>query len=172
VIPDPLALTAHPEKLDLDAFDCGEESLNQWLSQRAPAAESRTARTYVIADGRAVMGYYCLSAGAVDRSVWPSALRRNAPDPIPIILLGRLAVNRASQGKGVSRVLMLHAMRQSHLATRIVGARALVVHALHDHVARFYESLGFRPFASLTLALFMLFETVARTLVSLGDQPH
>jgi predicted N-acetyltransferase YhbS len=146
--------------------------LNDWLARRARAAEGATARTYVIAEGRRILGYCCLSSGAVERAAWPGSFRRNAPDPLPIILLGRLAVDRAHQGSGLARVLMLHAMRQSLAASRLVGSQALVVHALSDEVMKFYAQLGFKPLASLPLTLFMSFETIAETLISLERSLH
>lgn len=169
---DPAPLHDFADILDLDDFDCGERSLNDWLARRARGAEGETARTYVIAEGRAVLGYCCLSSGAVARAAWPGSFRRNAPDPLPIILLGRLAVDRAHQGSGLARVLMLHAMRQSLAASRLVGSRALVVHALNEGVARFYGRLGFRPLGSLPLVLFMSFQTIAETLISLEGSPR
>jgi GNAT superfamily N-acetyltransferase len=165
---DPRPLEPLADALDLAAFDCGEPSLNDWLARRAAAAEGRTARTYVVVEGTRVLGYYCLSAGALDRALWPGHIRRNAPDPVPAILIGRLAVDRPIQGQGLAKDLMLHALEQSHSATRIVGARAVVVHALNDRVAAFYGRLGFIGFASLPLALFLPFETVAKTLARLA----
>jgi GNAT superfamily N-acetyltransferase len=164
---DPRSLASLSEAVDLDGFDCGEPSLNEWLSRRAAAAEGETARTCVIVRDRTVLAYYCLCAGAIDRSVWPSSLRRNVPDPIPIILLGRLAVDQEHQGSGLARRLMLHAMRQSLAASQLVGSRALVVHALDESVAAFYRKLGFRPFGSQPLTLFVAFKTVAETLLTL-----
>jgi GNAT superfamily N-acetyltransferase len=156
----PRPLSALAGSLDLGAFDCGEPSLNEWLARRALNAEGGMARTYVLAEERSVVAYYCLSAGAVERAAWPGRFRRNAPDPIPVIILGRLAVAKSAQGRGLGQDLMQHALRQFLAATRFVGARALVVHTLNEKVAGYYGRLGFQPFASGPEILFLPRETI------------
>ncbi len=96
---------------DLDSFDCGVQVLNDWLKKRAlPNDRSGASRTYVLCNGNTVVGYYCLATGAVDHNVSPSQLRRNMPDPIPVVVLGRLAVDRRFQNQRLGRVLVRDAI--------------------------------------------------------------
>src|SRR5665213_3033355 len=88
-------------KHDVSDFDCGEPVLNDWLKHRALKNESRFSRTYVVCDGNRVVAYFCISAGAVERSSAPGKVRRNAPDTIPISVIGRLAVGRDYAGRGL-----------------------------------------------------------------------
>ncbi len=94
----PVSLTAEH---DLSAFDCGEPALNDWLRHRALKNESRFSRTYVVCEGKCVIAYFCIAAGAVERSAAPGKIRRNAPDTIPVSVIGRLAVSRDHAGKGL-----------------------------------------------------------------------
>jgi hypothetical protein len=88
---------------DLSHFDCGEPMLNDWLRHRALKNESSFSRTYVVCVGARVVGYYCVSAGSVQRAAAPGKMRRNAPDAIPVSVIGRLAVSRDHAGKGLGR---------------------------------------------------------------------
>jgi len=130
---------------DLSGFDCGYKELNDWLIHRARRNEGRSSRSYVVAIGRRVVAYYCLSAGAVYRNQMPKRLQRNAPDEVPIMVLGRLAVLQSLQGKGFGTGLLRDAMQRTLTVAEIVGARALVVHALNDKAAEFYQHFGFEP---------------------------
>lgn len=130
----------------LDAFDCGRDQINSWLKTRAHrAAESDTARTFVVCRSpKRVIGYYSLAAGAVAHaSSVPGALSRNTPDPIPVIILARLGVDRTAQGHGLGQDLLADAMKRSLQAARIVGARALLIHALDPSAAKFYQQRNF-----------------------------
>lgn len=142
---------------DLAGFDCGREELNEWLVRRALRSErERDARTYVTCeavDGR-VIGFYCLSAFSVMRSSAPGGLSRNAPDPIPSVLLGRLAVDQQFQGARLGASLLLDAVRNATSAAERIGLRALIVEALDDRAASFYLRHGFRAFPSHPLRLF------------------
>lgn len=111
--------------------------------------------------GRRVAAYCCLSAGAIERARWPSRFRHQAPDPIPVIVLRRLAVDRGFQGCGLGQDLVRHAMRQCLAAAGHIGARALVVHALNERVVAFYAGLGFRPLGKAPATLFLPLETIA-----------
>lgn len=138
----------------LDDFDCGEPALNEWLTRRALANQLAGAtRTYVVAAGTKVVGYYGLSAGAVAHVDAPRKTKRNMPDPVPVVLLGRLAVDRAWHGRGVGAGLLRDAVLRVRQAAEVVGIRAILVHALHEPAARFYEKFGFRrsPVRPLTL---------------------
>lgn len=121
-------------------------SLDVWLrEQTAPATAHRTARTWVWADpeDRAV-GYYALAAHKVAREDVPTKIGRGGPTEIPAVLLGRLALAQSLRGQGLGEVLVADALTRIVEATQTVGARLVVVDALHEPVARFYESLGFR----------------------------
>ena len=137
-----------PEKLspehDLAAFDSGETALDEWLRRRAAQNESRGAsRTYVICSGKRVAGYYSLAVGAATHEPVAGRIKRNLPDPIPVMILGRLAVDRTFQGKGIGTGLLKDAVLRTLQAANIAGIRALLVHAISDSAKRFYEAYGF-----------------------------
>ena len=141
---------------DLTSFDCGEPSLNDWLRNRAISNErSGASRSYVICAGNQVFGYYCLSTGGIDRDVAPSTLRRNMPDPIPILVLGRLGVDHRYQNQGLGRALLRDAIQRALQVAGIVGASALLVRALSEGARPFYRSSGFieLPSQPMTLCL-------------------
>jgi GNAT superfamily N-acetyltransferase len=123
---------------DLDAFDCGEPVLDDWLKRRALRNESRFSRTYVVGDGDRVVAYYCISAGGVRREVAPAKLRRNAPDVVPVSVIGRLAVDRAYAGKGLGADLLADALRRVALASQTIGIAAVLVQAKDERARAFY----------------------------------
>jgi len=129
---------------DLLLFDSGRPVLDDWLKQRAIRNEhSGASRTYVICDDGRVIGYYCLSSGAVEAGHTPGKVRRNMPDPIPIMLMGRLAIDKTRQGENLGSALLRDAILRTLKAADIVGMRALLVHALDDRAASFYLQRGF-----------------------------
>jgi GNAT superfamily N-acetyltransferase len=131
---------------NVSTFDCGAESLNNWLRTRALKNETTGAsRTFVSIDSETetVAGYYCLSASSLLLEAAPGGLRRNMPDPIPVILIGRLAVDQTFKGKGLGASLLQHALLKGLEASRIIGARAFIVDALDDEAERFYSKFGF-----------------------------
>ncbi len=137
-----------PEKLtpghDVRAFDSGEPVLDEWLRRRAAQNEaSGASRTYVICIDNRVVGYYSLSVGAVTHEQAPGRVKRNMPQPIPAMVLGRLAVDREFQGKGIGRGLLKDAGLRTSQAAAIAGIRVLLVHAISDSAKRFYEAYGF-----------------------------
>jgi GNAT superfamily N-acetyltransferase len=137
-----------PENLspshDLSEFDSGEPLLDDWLRRRAERNEaSGASRTYVVCVGKRVIGYYTLAAGAVAHADAPGRIRRNMPEPIPVMILGRLAVDQAFHGQGVGTGLLRDAVLRAVLAGEIVGVRAILVHALSDAAKAFYEKYGF-----------------------------
>ncbi|WP_261359697.1 MULTISPECIES: GNAT family N-acetyltransferase [unclassified Cyanobium] len=151
--PEPLG-----DQHQLDGFDCGEESLNRWLRHRARHNERQgVSRPLVVCPEPSdeVIAYVCLSAGAVVLAEVPGGLRRNAPDPLPVVVLGRLAVDRRHQGRGLGHALVAEAISRSLQARQLIGARALLVHAIDEQAAAFYRSMGFRPspISALTLLL-------------------
>ncbi|MBW3640304.1 MAG: GNAT family N-acetyltransferase [Actinobacteria bacterium] len=134
-----------PDRHDVEHFRCGEASLDDWLREQAsPAAVRRTARTWVWTDTRgAVVGFYALSAHKVSREQVPSRIGRGGPVEIPAVLIGRLALAESLRGQGLGPVLLADALSRVLEATRTVAARLVVVEALHEQAAVFYERLGF-----------------------------
>lgn len=136
-----------PERHDVSSFSCGEASLDIWLREQAvPATARRTARTWVWSDPEdRVAGYDALAAHKVAGEDVPGKIGRGAPTEIPAVLLARLALSESLRGQGLGEVLLVDALTRIVDATQTVGARLVVVDALHERVAHFYESLGFRP---------------------------
>jgi GNAT superfamily N-acetyltransferase len=137
-----------PEKLtaghDLSEFDSGEPVLDEWLRRRAlPNEVSGASRTYVVCVGRKVVGYYAISAGAVAHAHAPGRIRRNMPEPIPVIVLGRLAVDKTAQGQGLGTGLLRDPVLRTLQAAEIAGVRAILVHAISEAARRLYENHGF-----------------------------
>lgn len=127
----------------VDAFDCGVPPLDEWLKRRARGnAASGASHTYVACEGTKAVGYFALAAGAVDIAAAPSRFRRNMPDPIPIVVLGRLAVDRSQQGKGLGRALFRDAGLRVLQAAGIIGVRGLLVDAISEDAKSFYLALG------------------------------
>ena len=149
--PEPIS-PAH----DLSQFDCGVPVLDDWLRQRSLRNESRFSRTYVVCDGARVAGYYCLSAGAVQREAAPGKLRRNAPDSVPVSIIGRLAVDREYGGQGLGASLLADALRRIAGAAQSIGIAAVLVQAKDEAARAWYlaqaEWLEF-PAGSRTLWL-------------------
>jgi GNAT superfamily N-acetyltransferase len=135
-----------PERHDVAEFESGEESLDTWLREQADLATKRgTARTWVWTDEHdRVVGYYALAAHKVAREQVPSRLGRGGPAEIPAVLLARLALAEHLRGRGLGAVLVADALDRVVTATQTVAARLVVVDALAERVAQFYETLGFR----------------------------
>ena len=134
------------EQHDTGAFSCGTDSLDQWLRRRAWRNQLQGAsRTYVLVDERRVLAYYALASGAVTTASATDKFRRNMPDPIPVVVLGRLAVDTVMQGRGVGRALIRDAGLRVLQAADAIGVRGLIVHALSDDARQFYEKVGFEP---------------------------
>lgn len=123
---------------DLSAFDCGEPALNEWLRLRALKNESRFSRTCVACRDNRVVAYFCISAGAVERTAAPGKVRRNAPDTIPVSVIGRLAVSRDHAGRGLGADMLADALRRIAIASQSIGIGAVMVHAKDDTAKRFY----------------------------------
>ena len=146
---------------DLSQFDCGEPALNQWLKHRALKNESRFSRTYAVCEDNRVAGYCCVSAGAMERAAAPGKLRRNAPDAIPVSVIGRLAVSRAYAGRGLGADLLSDALRRIATASRSIGIGAVLVHAKDERAKRFYLACAeFIEYPSDSRTLFLPIETV------------
>lgn len=154
----PTPLTAEHDVL---SFDCGEPVLNDWLRHRALKNESRFSRTYVVRDGNRVVAYYCISAGAVERAAAPGKVRRNAPDTIPVSVIGRLAVDRNHAGKGLGADLLADALRRIAVASRSIGIGAVLVQAKDEAAKRFYlRCAEFIAYPEDSRTLFLPIETV------------
>jgi len=139
----PVPLVAHHV---IKGFECGVAALDDWLKRRARAnASSGASHTYVACDGDRVVGYYALAAGAVAQVATPGRFRRNMPDPIPVVVLGRLAIDRSHQGKGIGRALFRDAGLRVLQAADIIGIRGLLVDAISEEAKAFYLALGMMP---------------------------
>ena len=137
--PEPLSEAHH-----VGSFSCGEPTLDLWLERRALANQtSGASRTFVTCRGAAVQGYYALAAGSVDRRAAPRRLRRNMADPVPVVVLARLAVTASEHGSGLGRALVRDAVRRIRAAASEIGIAAILVHALNDRSRRFYLTCGF-----------------------------
>lgn len=127
-------------------FSCGTESLDNWLKRRALKNQIQGAsRTYVVCIENRVVAYYALASGAILGSEATGRLRRNMPDPIRVVVLGRLAVDRTLHGKGFGRALIRDAAMRVLQAADAIGIRGMTVQALSDEAQVFYEHLGFEP---------------------------
>ena len=149
-----------PEKLNslhqIETFDSGNSQLDEWLKRRALRNESEGAsRTYVLCDRQAVIAYYCLATGAIAQTAATGKVRRNMPDPIPVMVIGRLACDRNWQGCGIGRALLRDAILRTLQAAEIAGIRAILVHAISEDAKLFYQKCGFTvsPIEPLTLML-------------------
>jgi GNAT superfamily N-acetyltransferase len=156
--PEPLA-----DQHEINDFFSGVGSLDDWLKRRARANQASSAsRTFVVAEDRRVVGYYALASGAIAVTASVGRFRRNMPDPIPVVILGRLALDRSQQGRGLGRALFRDcALRVTHAADTI-GIRGIVVHAISEQAKAFYQAVGFDPSPTDPMTL----------MVTLGDIRH
>ena len=144
-------LTA-PEPLgpqhDVSHFSSGVPALDTWLQGKARLNEAKGgARTYVACDGDRVAGFHSLAASSVERRRVPSRVGRAMPDPVPVILLGQLAVDTGYKGRRLGSDLLIDAARRALAAADLIGARAIVVQAIDGQARAFYERFGFRPYS-------------------------
>lgn len=137
----PMPLTEHHVT---DSFSCGIDSLDQWLKRRSLKNQIQGAsRTYVVCDETRVVAYYALASGALTTTDATGRFRRNMPDPIPVVVLGRLAVDKTLHGKGFGRSLVRDAGMRVIQAADAIGIRGMTVQALSDDAIAFYEKIGF-----------------------------
>src|ERR1039457_5942845 len=124
-----------------DEFACGEAVLDDWLKRRAMANQlSGASRTIVVTDpDHRVFGYYAMAAGGVSHHMATSSVRRNMPDPVPVMVLARLAVDQRAQGIKLGASLLQDAVNRAVAISQNAGVRALLVHAIHDRAKQFYE---------------------------------
>lgn len=149
---------------DASGFSCGNAQLDNWLKTTALKAEGSSARTYVVCDGQIVVGYYCLATGSVARGTAPGKIRRNVPDSIPVMIVGRLAVDERSKGKGIGSGMLRDAFRRVLQASGVVGCRAILVHATDQAAVDFYTGHGFAEFPTGSRTMFLPLETLVRAL--------
>lgn len=131
---------------DRTAFDCGRPSLNNWFRQHAWANQvAGVSRTNVLCDTDTgeIVGYVTLSAGQIERAFLPKSHQRNKPDPLPVTLLGQLAIDVRHQGKGHARSLLLFALRTSVRVSKEIGSFGVITHPIDDAVRDFYRRWGF-----------------------------
>jgi GNAT superfamily N-acetyltransferase len=160
VPPEPLA----PDH-ELETFESGVTALDDWLKRRARRNEADGAsRTFVLCTGRRVVGYYSLAAGSVLHSLATGKVRRNMPDPAPVLLLGRLAVDRSWHGRGLGADLLSNAVLRAIGAADYIGVRAILVHAISDQAKAFYEKYGFRPSPIEPMTLMITIDEAKRML--------
>ena len=142
-----MALTS-PQSIEdshqIGAFDSGVPALDDWLKRRARANQaSGASRTYVVCEHQRVVAYYALASGAVDMATASGRFRRNMPDPVPIAVLGRLAIERSLQKHGLGRALVRDAAARVIQAAAIIGIRGIIIHALSPESKAFYIAVGF-----------------------------
>jgi predicted N-acetyltransferase YhbS len=130
----------------LETFDCGDEDLNRWLQRQATKSEmGGAARTYVVCDrDNQVIAYYCLASGSVVRNETPGSVGRNMPDPLPVMVIGRLAVDLKYQNQKLGAALLKDGLLRVVQASEIVGIRAVLVHAISEKAKAFYINHGFQ----------------------------
>lgn len=152
-------------------FDSGEQTLDRYLADRALTNHlADLGRCYVCidtdtdTDTEKVLGYYTLSAVAVEHADLPGKVRRNAPNPVPAVLIGRLAIDTNAQGSGLGRFLVRDAILSTLAAADRIGVRILLVHALHEQAATFYEKLGFKRSPTDPLHLYLLLADAPKSL--------
>ncbi|MDR6667841.1 GNAT family N-acetyltransferase [Rhizobium sp. 1399] len=139
----PIPLADHHE---LSEFNSRVPELDDWLRRRARANQAGGAsRTFVVCEENRVIAYYALASGAVKQPEAPGRFRRNMPDPIPVAVLGRLAIDQSYQRRGIGRALVRDAGLRLLNAAEILGIRGLLVHAISDDARTFYEAVGFLP---------------------------
>lgn len=141
----------------LNDFECGEPSLDEWLKRRALANQlNGGSRTFVVVDEQnRVQGFYAMAAGAISHPLATGSVRRNMPNPIPVMVLARLAVNKTAQGHKLGAALLQDAVNRAVVVAQNTGVRAILVHALNNQAKQFYEHYGFQssPIHPMTLML-------------------
>jgi predicted N-acetyltransferase YhbS len=139
--PEPLA-----DHHDLAPFNCDVASLDDWLRRRAPGNQaSGASRTFVVCESDRAVGYYALAASGVAAAIASGRFRRNMPNPVPVVVLARLAIDVSQQGQGLGRELFRDAALRVVSAAETIGIRGILVHAVSDRAKSFYLALGFEP---------------------------
>lgn len=143
---------------ELSEFDCGKHaSLNDWLKRFARMNQaSGDTRTYVVHRECRVVGYYSLAPGSISRREATVRASKSAPEPVPIVLLARLAVDKQEQGQGIGSALLKDALQRAYAGAEIIGGRAVLVHAIDAEAAAFYQKYGFESCPGMELHLMLL----------------
>lgn len=158
--PQPLA-----EHHRTEGFTSGITSLDDWLKRRALANQaSGASRTFVVCNEHQVIGYYALAAGAISLQDASGRFRRNMPEPIPVAILARLAVDQSCQGQGIGRALFRDGARRVIHAADTIGIRGIVVHAISEEAKAFYQALGFDPSPADPMTLLVTLTDLRATL--------
>jgi len=159
----PLPISADHDLVD---FNSGEPSLDEWLKKRALKNQaSGASRCFVLCEDKKVIGFYSLSAGAICHESTPKSMRRNMPDPLPVLLLGRLAIDTNYHNKGLGSALLRDAMIRAVSVAGDAGVFAILVHSLSEQAKRFYMSRGFIGSPLQPMTLIMTLETARSILV-------
>lgn len=157
--PEPLGHDHH-----IEGFTCGEPVLDDWLKRRArPNQASGASRTYAVCEGKRVVGYYALASGAIEQATVPGKFRRNMPNPIPVVVLARLAVDRSQQGRGLGRAMFRDAAHRTAQAADTIGIRGIVGYAISDNARKFYIALGFDPCPAEAMTLVVTLKDIRAT---------
>jgi GNAT superfamily N-acetyltransferase len=163
-LPIPRAALTPPAPItpehDVAQFDCGKIPLNDWLRKYALRNEGRASRCFVTCSSRVVVGFYCLAAGSVETLDVPGALKRNMPPIIPVLVLGRMAVDKQYQGHGIGGALLKDALKRAATVSTDIGAAAVLVHAIDREAVPFYVQYGFQAFPEGTLTLYLPIKTI------------
>lgn len=151
----------------LETFDCGKSALNEWLVRHARQAQaSGSAKTFIVADGERVVGYFSLTVGQVDTLDAPERIRQGMGQyPIPVVILARLAVSIQDQGRGIGLGMLRDAIRRTLVIAEQAGIRAMLTHPIDEEAGRFYQRFGFM-FSPLREQQLLLLLKDARRLVS------
>jgi GNAT superfamily N-acetyltransferase len=151
----------------LAGFDCGYQILNEWLRKRALRNGNEGAcRTFVVCSENIVIGYFGLTVGSVLHSVATGKVRRNMPDPIPVMTLGRLAVDTRWQGHGIGSGMLREAILKTIEVSEYAGIRALLVHAIDEEAKLFYEKWNLQPSHLEPLTLMITLQDARKTLMA------
>jgi GNAT superfamily N-acetyltransferase len=151
-------------------FDCGNDSLNQYLKEKAlKSQQNDSARTFVVVEDGSVIAYYTVSSSAVAHAEAPGRLRRNRPDPVPAVLLGRFAVDSRFQGRKIGSSLLQDALLRLAKASNDIGIAVIIVDAISDEARRFYQERGFKPFVEESMRLYLLLKDL-REALGLNDR--
>ena len=164
----PISTPAHlEERHDCASFDCGQPALNDWLRQQALKNEARGAsRTYVVCVEQRVVGYYALATGAVARAAATGKVRRQMPEPIPVMVIGRLAVDVRHQGQGLGHGLLRDALLRTLQVAGQTGIRAVLLHAMTADAKTFYQRAGFHESPVDPLLLMITMDDVEKALAT------
>lgn len=153
------------ERHRLDSFRSGVPPLDDWLKRRAWANQASGAtRTFVVGEADRVVGYYALASGAVSIASAPGRFRRNMPEPIPVVMLGRLAVDQTRQRHGIDRALFQDSALRVLRAADAIGIRGMIVHAISQEARDFYLALGFEPSPLDPMTLMVTLADIRRNL--------